>query len=374
MTDKPVRFRALDAWRGISALLVAMEHLNVRNALHRNALVEHGFRFVDFFFVLSGFVISHAYREPLSHGGGEVRRFLVRRVGRLWPLHLVILTAFVLFALAVLVLSHLGMSLGHATLTERNTVPAFIAQLFLVQGLGGMHHLAWNGPAWSVSTELFAYALFALVCVLAARRVEWCAGVLAIAGALIVVLFAPHGMGSTYDYGFLRCVYGFMTGVLVRSLYGWRKPMVGTFGEVAVVAAVGAAVIFLPLDGSALLVTPVFALAVYVFAAESGTLSRLLLGRGPQALGAWSYSIYMVHVLVALGILTGTMLAARRGMHTFMRIDDVVTVIGPTWFTTVVIVAYLAIVVGIASVTYRFVELPGQRLFGRWARCMPSGS
>ena len=372
MADQPVRFRALDAWRGISALLVAMEHLNVRNVLHRNGLVVHGYRFVDFFFVLSGFVIAHAYREPLSRGAGAVRAFLVRRIGRLWPLHLVILAAFVLFELAVLLGAHAGMSPGHATVTERNTLPSLLAQVFLLQGLGILDHLAWNGPSWSISTELFAYALFAVICVIGAKRVEWTAAVLAIAGALVVLLVAPHGMGSTYDFGLARCVYGFMTGVLVRSLYGRWKPLVGTAGEVAVVAAVAAAVIFLPLDAYALLVTPVFALAVYVFAAESGALSRLLLGRVPQALGAWSYSIYMVHVLVALGILTTTMLVSRHGMHVFARIDDVVTVIGPTWFTTAVIVGYLALVVGIASVTYRLVELPGQRLFGRWAKRAPA--
>ena len=367
MTRTPDRFRALDAWRGISALLVALEHLNVDSVLHHNNLVRHGFRFVDFFFVLSGFVIAHSYRERLQRGGSEVRSFLVRRVGRLWPLHVVILGAFIAFEIATLLAARAGISIGHDAFTDRNTGPGIVAHLALVQGLGIFDHLTWNGPSWSISTEVFAYALFALVCATVSKRIDWLAALLVVGCGAIVLLVAPHGMGSTFDYGLFRCVYGFMTGVLVRRLYGRYALRVGTIGELAIVVGVVATVMWLPTGAPALLVTPIFALAVWVFAGESGALSRVMQARIPQVLGAWSYSIYMVHVLIAVGILSTAMLATRHGFHVFTRLDDVVIIVGPIWFTTAVVIGYVGLVLAVAAATYRLVEVPGQRLFKRWA-------
>ncbi len=373
MTGKTERFLVLDAWRGIAALLVAMEHLNVANPLHKNGLVVYGFRFVDFFFVLSGFVIAHAYRDRLLKGGAELRSFAIRRIGRLWPMHVVALLALVAFEVVVWVAGRAGISLGHEAFGDRNSVAAIGAHLVMIQGLGVFHALTWNGPSWSISTEMFAYFLFAAICAFrSARSVELAALVALVGSALVIVLFAPHGMGSTYDFGVFRCVYGFMTGVLVRWLYGRWSPRVGTIGEVVVVALIAAGVIWLPNDEIALLITPLFALAVWVFAAEDGAISHALRGRVPQALGAWSYSIYIVHILVAVGVLTAAMLAAKHGMHVFERIDNIVTIVGPAWFTTLVILGYLALVIAVSSQTYRFVELPGQRLFGRWAKARPS--
>ena len=123
-----------------------------------------------------------------------------------------------------------------------------------------------------------------------------------------------------------------------------------------------------PTDWPAMFITPVFGLAVWVFAAESGALSRVLRTRIPQALGAWSYSIYMVHVLLAVGVLTAAMLATKHGFPVFARVDDVVIIVGPVWFTTAVVVGYVGLVIALASVTYRTIELRGQRVFGRWAR------
>src|SRR5690348_13363894 len=92
------RFRALDAWRGICALLVAAFHFPSPGAIHTSQVVQHAYRFVDFFFVLSGFVIAHAYRRSLENG--ELLPFMVRRIGRLWPLHAATLAALIVIAVA----------------------------------------------------------------------------------------------------------------------------------------------------------------------------------------------------------------------------------------------------------------------------------
>lgn len=365
---KPARLEALDAWRGLCALLVALEHLNIQNVLHTNELVHHSYRFVDFFFVLSGFVIAHAYADRLARTG-ETRAFLVRRIGRLWPLHLVVLFSFVAFEIAILVASKAHISVGKAAFTERDTLASLPANMFLVQAWGMLDHSTWNVPAWSISTEILAYTVFAVMCAWLPRT--WlvvCATIVLIGSAVIIALVAPAGMASTYDWGVFRCLFGFMTGAMTREL--WRRwPIrLGTAGEVLVVIAVFAAVIFLPLESPALLVTPLFALAVWIFASEDGALSRLMKREAPQALGRWSYSIYMVHALIVLVLLAGAVVATKYGFPVFARVDDIATLVGPTWLTTALTLGYLALVLAISRFTYRRIELPGQRFFGRFIR------
>lgn len=191
---------------------------------------------------------------------------------------------------------------------------------------------------------------------------------LGLAAALVVALVAPAGMHSTFDFGVARCIYGFMAGVLVCG--GWRRhaPRLGTIGELAVGAAVIAAVAWLPIDSwTELLVTPLFALTVWVFASEDGALSRALTRRWPQALGAWSYSIYMVHALLMVGFLTAAVIASKHGVPVFGRVDGVAMFVGPAAFTLGLTLVYLAVVLVVSRFAYRHIELPGQRWFGRWA-------
>src|ERR1700761_7501775 len=90
-----MRFRALDSWRGIAALLVALFHLNLVSPIYSLDFVRNGYLFVDFFFVLSGFVITHGYADRLGTLQG-VGAFAFKRFRRLWPLHVIVLAMFVL--------------------------------------------------------------------------------------------------------------------------------------------------------------------------------------------------------------------------------------------------------------------------------------
>jgi peptidoglycan/LPS O-acetylase OafA/YrhL len=88
-----VRFEVLDSWRGICALLVTLFHFPAAGWLATNGFIRGSYLFVDFFFVLSGFVIAHAYGERLGDGT-SFRKFMVTRFGRLFPLHAFMLLAF----------------------------------------------------------------------------------------------------------------------------------------------------------------------------------------------------------------------------------------------------------------------------------------
>jgi peptidoglycan/LPS O-acetylase OafA/YrhL len=82
-------FGALDGWRGICACLVALYHfravlgVTVNSHLFSVATIQHAYLFVDFFFVLSGFVIASRYQERISGKITSVADFLKLRLGRL---------------------------------------------------------------------------------------------------------------------------------------------------------------------------------------------------------------------------------------------------------------------------------------------------
>jgi peptidoglycan/LPS O-acetylase OafA/YrhL len=67
----------------------------------------HAWLFVDFFFVLSGFVIAASYGERLVKGFG-VERFMLLRLGRLYPVHIVVLAVYVAYELLTSAIRHLA--------------------------------------------------------------------------------------------------------------------------------------------------------------------------------------------------------------------------------------------------------------------------
>lgn len=153
------RFRALDAWRGICALCVAVLHFPSTGFISSSAIIQNAGRFVDFFFVLSGFVIAYAFRRQLE--AGAWRSFVVRRIGRLWPLHVTMLAVMVAIALAA---SAAGLQI------YGESYWAIPANLTMTQAWGYLDYLSWNGPSWSISTEMLAYLLFALLALTAKGR------------------------------------------------------------------------------------------------------------------------------------------------------------------------------------------------------------
>src|SRR5688500_8507161 len=88
------RYTVLDSWRGIAACCVVFFHFEAFSHIYDIPLVRNSFLFVDFFFVLSGFVIAANYQERLV-GGFGVFRFIVLRFGRLYPLHLFVLVIYI---------------------------------------------------------------------------------------------------------------------------------------------------------------------------------------------------------------------------------------------------------------------------------------
>ncbi len=90
------RFVVLDSFRGLFAVSIVLLHLCVVNSFGELSFFREAARLVEFFFVLSGFVITHsyAYRNSL-----DLRSFAISRTFRIFPLHVTMLIVFVIIEL-----------------------------------------------------------------------------------------------------------------------------------------------------------------------------------------------------------------------------------------------------------------------------------
>lgn len=339
------RFGALDAWRGVAALAVALYRLNADGWFYHLSFVRNAWLFVDFFFVLSGFVIAYAYLARLDDARA-VGVFTIRRFGRLWPLHIFMLLAFI----GVEILRGFG---GEPTFQDHRALWTIAADATLVQALGFTGWTDWNSPAWSISTEFWTYLVFAALCLSVKRWMAIASILVAVASLALLALFSPSGMDATFDFGMLRCLAGFFTGVALFLLWQRIKDRVQPGDTTAIEIAMLAIVVgFVAMAGhgpAAFGAPIVFGTAVLVFAFERGALSRAMRTRPFQFLGELSYSIYMTALFVALAF----------NQKLIPRIEG-----APM---DLVALVYLAAVVAASWVTYRLVEQPGRWFFNRIA-------
>lgn len=292
--------RALTSARGVAAWLVVLYHVRASIAgLPEAALavLSKGYLAVDFFFLLSGFVIWLRYAEPLRRERlRALPAFFQRRIARIWPLHAFLLAGAVALALLLRATGRTPEQFPFAELP---------LHLLLLQNWGFTTALAWNDPAWSISCELGAYLLFPLL----ALTIDWrrvpTAAVLAAIAALIVLLhavfaaYAAPGLGFDIPrLGLIRCILEFATGTAIGALWlRWdaapRRP--------ALVAALTALAALLAWGIGApetLAVPAAFAALLLALALTAGRRGNPLEGRLLHSLGEISYATYLSHYLL----------------------------------------------------------------------------
>lgn len=327
-----VRIAPLDGLRGLAACAVGLLfHARVLygdapNPFAGLAVIEwfqlYGWAFVDLFFVLSGFVFAHCYLAGWQlRPDVTARDFMVARIARLWPLHIALLAFTVLLLRA-----------------DPETSPGnVLLSALMLQVLADSPTDLLNGPAWSLSVEMFAYALFlvaaltrpALFKAVAAGAVGW--GIWDI---------AVHGV---WDALIGRGLLGFFLGVLVQRGLPWLARIPGPALAVLLLIPV-----LLPPAGNALLPTVLLSWPAAILLA----LRTPMLGRGPLLwLGDRSYAIYLLHVPVYT--LVGN-LAQQAGLT------------GQAAWLTLTLATWALILV-LSNTAYRQLERPAQRAIRAWA-------
>ncbi|MEJ6122126.1 acyltransferase [Vibrio sp. 2-Bac 85] len=149
------RYHVLDSFRGLCAVAIVIHHLNIVGSISENVFFINADVFVDFFFVLSGFVLSVSNRDI------QPRKFLISRVFRLFPLHIAMLIVFLCLELAKYIGSTKGLHFSQVPFSGKNALDQIIPNLFLVQSWSeSFRHTSFNFPSWSISVELFLYMSF----------------------------------------------------------------------------------------------------------------------------------------------------------------------------------------------------------------------
>lgn len=116
-------------------------------------LFDHGHAAVQYFWAVSGFVFAHVYLADAGARG----RFWLARVARLWPLHLLTLVI-----VAGLQTAYNGVN-GTEFIYHHQDAKHFLLSLGLAHYWGWQGDQSFNGPSWSLSTEILAYAAFWLL-------------------------------------------------------------------------------------------------------------------------------------------------------------------------------------------------------------------
>jgi peptidoglycan/LPS O-acetylase OafA/YrhL len=386
------RFGAINGWRGIGSIGIAIAHLEVISDFAGVQYLRPIIFLVDLFFVASGAIIAQAYSRRLQTGP-EVLDYAIRRFGRIWPLHVVLLAILVGYEGMKLLVQHMNGQQFYAqpfAAGGGTDAWAILTNGALIQSLGLHSRETWNFPSWSLSVEFVTYFIFAVFCL---AGVFWCRilSVLAIVGSLILLVwFAPAGMRSTFDYGLFRCAVGFFTGTLAYEIASaqlvprWPWPT-----AVEAIVFVGSAVWMFCAEGTKLAFAApvVFLIVIVVFIEERGAFSRIFKQYWLQALAELSYAIYIVHAVVLMGFMVVVRaVAAHFHLAIFIptppeRVPPGLAPaalqllhLGSQPLEWLVIGVYTTIVVAAAYAGHRLVEVPGRRFFNGLAKRLSNAS
>lgn len=340
MPPPAMRFHYVDALRGLAAIAVLICHYRfffsegVQDWRHDAPLplypllwplYEYGGIAVQMFWTLSGFVFALAYG---THGKNlPIRTFLVHRVARLYPLHLI--TLCVVAALQIVSLS----IYGRWTVEGNNDLSHFLLHLFFASNWFTMDG-SFNGPIWSVSVEVLIYVAFVIYLKRVGMNLTG-AAVLSLGGLALALL-----TGSPVA----ACLGLFFAGVvtfMVAPRFGkWLLPLtisaqLGVAGLALVLSSLGYGTHTL----LAYLGTPALLGFFVALDLRLPPLSHRL-----QWLGMSTYSIYLWHlpIIVAVKIMLGS---------------QIPRVLESPW----ALLIYCVLVIGLAVLSYKWIEVPSQR-------------
>lgn len=327
------RIELLTSARGLAALWVLTHNDSAfRNALKIDQwthLIANGYLAVDFFLVLSGFVLTYVHRDDFRsltlRGYG---RFLWLRLARIYPLYGLLLGVRVMIEVFKWSSGMTGNFLGPAPFQDSNSPTALLANLFMIQAWGFYDESTWVHSFWSVSAEWFAYLWFPLLMfgLSRAKTPSWSYAGFAIACAGLAIVCVSVLLGGIHyfsklefpvQWSLLRCIPEFLLGVLLafelpRLL---AMPMARWLNETIVFSA-GLLVLVGVHFGWHDIVFVAASLVFILFAAKTalacesefeslsdssptpGPFTQFLTSKWLLYLGEISYAVYLVHLIV----------------------------------------------------------------------------
>ena len=364
-SEAPHRFTALDSLRGIAALGVAIHHIQASSGPASWALFLNGGLFVDFFFVLSGFVIAGVYGERLG-AGFSLLKYAVLRIGRVWPLHAFMVLAGLALELLSLVIGQHGLS-ASAPFSGLHDARHFVTALFLLDGWIPDWTNYYSRAGWTISVEILLYAL-------AGVAFRFGRAGLAVFASLALLALAATLTGHEAPlatFSIQRGLMGFALGTgcwLIHLRLGAARLALPGLLEAVSLSLLFTVIAWPPPFAAIATIVP-SALVVLVFARQQGAVSRMLC-TGPWLwLGQVSYALYMVHAMVkgraidAL-MLLGTWSGAPLAQWAMDGETPVKRIILAPLPSTMVQLAIVALMLAAAHLAHVWIEEPARQ----WSR------
>ncbi len=341
--------KALTSMRGIFALWVVLFHMLVQSPIPASNmwLVSRGYIAVDFFFMLSGFILAGAHSAEFDRlRVKNYLRFIVKRAARLFPLHWAVI-AVVLIVLSVF----------HGPMPWWGTI---LREALLIHRWIGVYapHVSINGPDWSISTEWAANLLFPLY-MLAFLRSQLRA-LLAGFASVVALIYLVYAHGWTLNAGgpgsglpLLRCFAEFGLGVL---LHRYRERGSWFSSDLCLIALGAISVILLSFHGTDIVVALALPPLIAGIVANRGMVSATLGSRPLHWLGRVSYSIYLTQLpLISIAKIVSTVTP-----H-------------PAIAEMIYFVTALALILIVSEFAYRWIERPCQLAIKKILEARSSG-
>lgn len=316
-SDSKPHYALLDGLRGVAAMLVVWYHVFEGFQFAGNKpvidFINHGYLAVDFFFMLSGFVIGYAYDDRWGKSltmGGFFRRRLIR-------LHPMVMLGALIGTVSFLLTGMERWDGTHSTLLL--TLIALVCSWLMIPALPGMQRdvrgngemFPLNGPCWSLFFEYIGNILYALIIRrLSTRALAWLTALLCCALTWFAVTnqsgYGSIGVGWTVDTtnllgGTLRMLCPFTIGMLMSRVFKPIKNVRGAFWICTIILLVLFHVPFID-GGTPMSLNGIFEVAciicifpIIVWLGASGTTTDNTSRRICRFLGDISFPLYIVH-------------------------------------------------------------------------------
>ncbi len=291
---------SLTSLRGILALWVLLYHFwdiviqFFPIAINLKSFMESGPLAVAGFFILSGYVLSYNYaRRFINSSNADYFDFLRARIARIYPVHL-----FTLFL--TLVLWVLARRSGVSIPNSSYSLSTFIENLFLIQAWVPTFQFTWNYPAWSISSEWFAYLLFPIFWMIFRSALK------STRTSIFLLIACTFGMIYIYAIPYnglfkhLICVAPtFLSGCAIYSCLSTNPEQNRSFRYAPEILGILLIVstLFLPPRQSTIILMVGFVSLVCLLAWMADNCSSFWTSPQLMALGDVSYSLYMTHFI-----------------------------------------------------------------------------
>jgi peptidoglycan/LPS O-acetylase OafA/YrhL len=375
----------LTSLRGIAALLTLLFHIDIvlssfgGHLVDRNisSILSRMYLMVDFFFVLSGFILCYVYAKNFEGrvNGQDFKRFTVARFARVYPLHLFSLLLTTLF---LFLLHQFGATVS-PILDAENSGYSFITNLFLLHSMNLHQWFTFTHASWSISTEWWMYMLFPFLVspfMKLSSAGRFAVFVLCIAGYLVIgyvlvplvtvpdaisfLKVHPFSLNVAYQFGFFRCMCGFVIGMMAYFAYkkDWSKRLLSPgYTFLVLVSGLALCMHFAVPDVFTVLFFPFILLSA---AYGNQKINSILTSKPLQKLGDWSFSIYLIHQpflyqgAALIGIPDKPGIAVPK--------PDILI----CWLICLLFVAFILFV---SYLSYRFIETPARNFInGKWSK------